>query len=196
MLCIIGGAPLTSAVGWLAISSTEWAMVYLSISAKKVWFWISVAGLTGLLSVAAMFVGFQLAFRRSHSRVDELSIMRKRVDAKEVQAWAKQILRQHTNRTELFPYFPGITADPTMVLSNAPTFLSDMRILGRMGPSIIVSSDRGGSNRCVSLLYAESFAFGGDGHMVVAGDESYRKTTNAQCVEWIAGVYYSYVHSP
>jgi hypothetical protein len=134
----------------------------------------------------------------SHSpRGDELSIIRKRVDATNVQAWAKQVLREYTNQTLLHPYFPGLSIDSTMVvLSNPPAMLRGMAILGRMGPSIQVSPAGPSSNRCVSLLYAESFGFGGDGHVIAAGDESYREGTNGQCVEWIPGVYYHYVHSP
>jgi hypothetical protein len=118
------------------------------------------------------------------------------VDATNVQAWAKQILREYTNLTELYPYFPGLSIDSKMVvLSNPPSFLGDLS-MRRMGPSISVSAAGPSSNRCVSLLYAESFGFGGDGHVIVAGDESYREATNEQRVEWIPGVYYHYVHSP
>src|SRR5439155_14284628 len=144
-------------------------MVYLSIPAKKFWLWTSGIGLIGLVGIAVLLAGFQLLFGRSHSRRDELAIIKQRVDAKEVQAWAKQILRQYPDRTELFAYFPGMTTDPTMViLSNPPALLRSMGILGRMGPSIWVN------NRCVSLLYAESFGFGGDGHVILAGDENYK----------------------
>jgi hypothetical protein len=130
-------------------------------------------------------------------RGDELSIIRKRVNATNVQTWAKQVLREYTNQTQLYPYFPGLSVDSTMVvLSNPPAMLREMGILGRMGPSIQVSPAGPSSNRCVSLLYAESFGFGGDGHIIAAGDESYWEGTNRQCVEWIPGVYYHYAHSP
>ncbi|HWX21458.1 MAG TPA: hypothetical protein VN578_16270 [Candidatus Binatia bacterium] len=145
------------------------------------------------LTVAMAAAGFGC----SHARRDEVAVIRQRVDAKKVQAWAKQILKEYPDRAELFAYFPGIHTDPTMViLSNPPAILRDMGILGRMGPSIHVSPAGMTSNRCVSLLYAESFGFGGDGHIIEAGDETYRQATNAQCVEWIPGVYYRYVHSP
>ena len=171
-------------------------MRYLSISAKKFWLWTSV-GLIGLLIIAALLAGLQLLFGHWHSRRDELAIIKQRVDAKELQAWAKQILRQYPDRTELFAYFPGMTADPTMViLSNPPVLLWNMGILGRMGPSISVSAAGASSNRYVSLLYAESFGFGGDGHIVEVGDESFKAATNNRCVEWIPGVYYCYTHSP
>jgi hypothetical protein len=130
-------------------------------------------------------------------RGDELTIMKKRVNATNLQAWAKQVLRDYPNQTQLHPYFPGLSIDSTMVvLSNPPVMLREMGILGRIGPSIQVSPVRPSSNRCVSLLYAESFGFGGDGHIIAAGDENYREGTNGQCVEWIPGVYYHYVHSP
>ena len=133
----------------------------------------------------------------SHSRRDEVAIIKQRVDAKQVQAWAKQILKEYPDSTELFPYFPGIAADSSMViLSNPPPLLRDMGILGRMGMSILVSPAGTSSNRCVSLLYVDSFGFGGDGHLIEAGDETYSTATNARCLEWIPGVYYHYVHSP
>ena len=129
-------------------------------------------------------------------RGDELAVIRKRVDATNVQAWAKQILREHTTRTELYPYFPGLTITKDMVvLSNPPPFVGALS-LGRMGPSVSVSPAGPSSNRCVSLLYAESFSFGGPGHIVEAGGEDFREATNRECVEWIPGVYYHYVHSP
>ena len=129
-------------------------------------------------------------------RGDELAVIRKQVDATNVQVWAKQILREHTNRTELYLYSPGLTITNDMVvLSNPPPFLGALS-LGRMGPSVSVSPAGASSNRCVSLLYAESFSFGGPGHIIEAGSDDFREATNSECVEWIPGVYYHYVHSP
>ena len=135
--------------------------------------------LKAVIAVAMAAAGFGC----SPARRDEVAIIKQRVDAKNVQAWAKQILKEYPDRKEVF-------------LPNPPTILKDMGILGRMGPSIWVSPASATSNRCVSLLYAERFGFGGDGHIIVAGDENYRQATNAQCVEWIPGVYYQYTHSP
>jgi hypothetical protein len=158
-------------------------MVYLRISAKTVWLWISVIALTALLSILVVPVGLQLFSGRPRARGDELAIIKKRVDPREVQAWAKQMLLQYTNSSEL-------------ILPNPPKVLRKMSILGRMGPSIAVSPAGPSSNRCVSLLYAESFGFGGDGHIIEVGDDSFKTATNNRCVEWIPGVYYCYVHSP
>src|SRR5437879_4484487 len=82
----------------------------------------------------------------SHARRDEVAIIKRRVDANKVQEWAKRILKEYPDRKEVF-------------LPNPPTILKDMGILGRMGPSIRVSPASASSNRCVSLLYAESFGF-------------------------------------
>jgi len=133
----------------------------------------------------------------SGSRQQEFATISRRVDAHKVQTWAKEILKDYPTNTQLYPYFPGIASDSTMVLLyNPPSFLKDMAILRRMGPSISVSCSGPSSNHCVSLLYADSFGFGGPGHIIEAGDETFRQATNAECVEWIPGVYYRYVHSP
>jgi len=132
----------------------------------------------------------------SRSREGEFEAIKTRVDAHRMQSWAAGILRQYPDATSLFPYFPGIAADSTMViLSNPPPFLQELR-MRRMGPAVSVSPTGPSSNRCVSLLYADSFGFGGPGHRIDVGDGTFRETTNAHCIEWIPGVYYCHVHSP
>jgi hypothetical protein len=133
----------------------------------------------------------------TRSRDREFAIISQKVDAHKVQRWAKQILKDYPTNTVLYPYFPGIASNSTMVLLYyPPSVLQDMAILRRMGPMIAVSPSGPSSNRCVSLLYAASFGFGGPGHEVEAGDETFMQATNAECVEWIPGVYFRYVHSP
>ena len=150
-------------------------------------------GQNALLLLMLAVIAFGCSRRRP---ADELATLQSRVPATNVQAWAKQILTRYTNRTELFPYFPGLSIDATMVvLSNPPSFLGGLS-MGRMGPSILVSPAGPSSNRCVSLLYAESFGFGGPGHFIEAGAEDFREATNAECLEWAPGVYYRYTHSP
>ena len=136
------------------------------------------------------------AFGCSRSREHELETIKARVDAHRLQAWATNILNQYPDATSLYPYFPGIAADSTMViLSNPPAFLNELQ-MGRMGPMIHVSGAGPDSKRRVSLLYADSFGFGGPGHCVDVGGQTFRLATNSECVEWIPGVYYRYVHSP
>ena len=142
-------------------------------------------------SVAIFFRGC------TRSPESELKTLKHRVDAHKVQAWAKEILEKYPTNTVLYPYFEGIAISSRMIiLSNPPAFLGDLAVRGWMGPSIVVSSSEPSSNRCVSLLYAESFGFGGPGYFIVAGGESFRQATNAGCLEWIPGVYYQYTHSP
>jgi len=169
-------------------------MRFLSVSAKAFW------AFAGVVVLALMVVAFVVPtlFSRQRSRAGEFQAMKGRFDSHTVQAWAKLILREHTNAATLCPYFDGITPDPKMlILSNPPAFLSGMAMFGRMGPmGVSVSALGPASNRCVTLLYVESYGFGGDGHLIEAGDESYRAATNADCIEWIPGVYYRRVHSP
>jgi hypothetical protein len=152
---------------------------------------VTVALLIVIIMIAAAVLGC------SRSREQEFATISRRVDARKVQAWAKEILKDYPTNTQLYPYFPGIASNSTMVLLyNPPLLLQDMAISRRMGPMISVASSGPSSNRCVSLLYAASFGFGGPGHVVEAGDETFRQATNAECIEWIPGVYYRYVHSP
>jgi hypothetical protein len=150
-----------------------------------------------LLAALAIIVIGSALLGCSRSRDREFAIISQRVDAHKVQRWAKEILREYPTNTELYPYFPGIASNSTMVLLyNPPSLLQDLAILRRMGPMISVSPSGPSSNRCVSLLYADSFGFGGPGHVIEAGDETFTQGTNAECVEWIPGVYFRYVHSP
>ena len=97
-------------------------------------------------------------------------------------------------KTGLYPCFSGITAKPTDVLTNPPPFLDELG-LGRMGPIIRVSDAGPDSRRCVSLLYSDSFCFGGPGHWIVAGHEKLTVSTNSHCLKLISGVYFQPCHS-
>jgi hypothetical protein len=150
-----------------------------------------------LFLLVAAVAGLAVGFGCSRSRDREFAIISQRVDPHKVQQWAKNILRDYPTNTQLYPYFPGIASNSTMVLLyDPPALLQDMAILRRMGPMILVSSPGSSSNRCVSLLYADSFGFGGAGHVIDAGDESFSETTNTKCIRWIPGVYFRYLHSP
>lgn len=168
-------------------------MRFLSISARSFWAVVALVGLGSVVLVAGLWT--VLGRLHSPGRGNEFAALQQRVNPQEIQAWAKALLREHTNAAELFPYFDGTTADPTNVIQ-PPAFLKRLAMFGRTGPlGISVSGAGPASNRCVGLLYVQSPGFGGDGHIIEAGDESFRIVTNAQCVEWIPGVYYLYTHS-
>lgn len=148
-----------------------------------------------LLAFGILVAGFIIGCSRS--REGEFALANQRADPHKMQAWAKDVLEAYPTNTFLFPDFPGIAADRTMIiLSNPPAFLNELAILQRMGPMVAVSPAAPASNRFVSLLYADSFGFGGRGHEILIGGESFRQTTNASCIEWIPGVYFCTVKSP
>ncbi len=137
-----------------------------------------------------------IMFCCSRSRKGEFETIKKRADAHKLQSWATRILKQYPDAKRL-EYYPGnATPSDTVILSNPPAFLEDLRIRRRIGPMISTSPAGQIGNRCVFVLYVESLGFGGDGHCIEVGDETFRQATNAQCAEWIPGVYFRYVHSP
>jgi hypothetical protein len=129
-----------------------------------------------VLSIAVAAFGCS----RSHER--EFRAIKKRADPHRIQSWATEILKQYPD-----------TASVT--LSNTPSFLQDVGI-GRYGPFVNVSAAGPNSNRCVYLLFAYSPGWGGPGHFIDVGDQTFREATNEECIEWIPGVYYRYTFSP
>jgi hypothetical protein len=125
-----------------------------------------------VLSIAVAAFGCS----RSHER--EFRAIKKRADAHRIQSWAAEMLKQYPDAA-------------SVALSNAPSFLRDLRI-GRLGPFVDVSAAGPNSNRCVSLLYITTQGWGGRGHFIEVGDQTFRQATNAECIEWIPGVYYHY----
>jgi hypothetical protein len=137
------------------------------------------------------------------SRSDEMETMKQQVDAHQLQAWAKELLKEYPDETDCMLDFHGrakseshVYVIPTnyVILTNYPTFLDNMPASVGVGPAIRVSGPGQETERCVHLLWIYSRSQ--SGHAIDVGNERFTQTTNAQCVEWIPGVYYQYLYSP